>query len=61
VPGDTFNEHGTIACGHFVQYCFSKRTLRYQAAMTICTRIVERDNPCANDTPYIEIGRCSAI
>ena len=60
-PCDKFSENDTIQCREIVQYYFSRKTLRYQASVTVAFTILERDTRYANDSPYIEIGRCSAM
>jgi hypothetical protein len=60
-PCDKFSENDTIQCRAITQYYFSRKTLRYQASVTVAFTILERGTRYADDSPYIEIGRCSAI
>lgn len=56
-----FSKEGSISCRLVYSFHFSKVTLRYQADMTVATTILERSDPWSNDSPFIEIGRCSSI
>jgi hypothetical protein len=41
-PCDKFSDNESIECRGLTQYYFSRKTLRYQASMTIGTTILER-------------------
>lgn len=60
-PCDKFSENETIQCRGIEMYLFSKRTLRYQASLTVGFTILERSSEYANDNPYLEMGKCSRL